>query len=104
MRVDPITSPRPTNADLAKGFNQLHACHEDTKEKVVEIQHALGITPGGKRVAGLSTPFKAFIRTAGATATAIGGLLLFYRAAVAIWPSAWAFLLALNHAVLSGKF
>jgi hypothetical protein len=104
VNVDPINTTRPTNADLARGFNQLHDCHEDTKAKVVQIQHALGITPGGKPVAGLSTPLKAFIRTVGATVTAIVALVFVYRFAVAIAPGAWHFLQALNQAILSGKF
>lgn len=104
MNVDPITTNKPTNADLANGFNQLHACHEDTKAMVLEIRDALGITQGRKLAAGLSTPWKAFVRTAGASATAIAGVVLVYRFAIAIWPSVWTFLLALNHAILSGKF
>jgi hypothetical protein len=111
VNVDPITASKPTNADLARGVNQLHACHEDTKGKVEDtqvrvgnIELALGIVPGGKPVAGLSTPWKAFVRTVGATVTAIVALVFVYRFAVTIGPAAWHFLEALNHAILSGKF
>lgn len=71
---------------------------------IVSIREALGITDGQKPVAGLSSPWKSFLRSAGATATAITGLLLLYRFAVAMGPSAWDFLGNLNHAILSGKF
>lgn len=104
VNVDPIDTRNPKLTDLARGFNQLHACHEDTKAMVVEMRDALGITAGKKLVAGLSTPRKAFVRTVGATVTAIGGSILIYRLAVAVAPSAWAFLVNLNHAILSGNF
>lgn len=127
--IDPITSARPSNSDLAKGINQIHVCFEEHKRvtkrsqtligrkaeaarkeakaaraEVTAIRQALGITPGQKKVAGLSTPFKAFIRSVGAAATAMGGLVLLYRFAIAVAPKAWSFLLALNHVILDGKF
>lgn len=104
VEVKPIRTSKPSNADLARGFNQLHLCHEDTKAKVVEIQHALGLTEGQKKVAGLSTPFKAYIRSTAAAASAFGGLVLLYRAAVALWPGTWAFIQMANHVILSGRF
>lgn len=104
MDVDPITTNKPTNADLARGFNQLHKCHEDTKDKVVEIQHALGIVPGGKPVAGLSSPWKAFLRTTGATATAITGLVLLWRIGATLAPDVWSLLVHLNAAIIGKKF
>lgn len=104
MKIDPISTTKPTNSDLARGFNQLHACHEDTKAKIEGIEHALGLNAGQKKVAGLSTPWKAFLRTVGATGAAMGGLLVVYRAAVAVAPGAWAFLVYVNHVILSGRF
>jgi hypothetical protein len=129
MKIDPITSDDPSNHDLLKMIVQVHECVEDgkrvTKQAVARvavkaeaarkeaaagradvrsIQTALGLTDGKKKVAGLSTPWKAFIRSAGATATAMGGLLLLYRFAVSVAPYAWTFLVNLNHAILSGRF
>ena len=129
MLIDPITKAKPTNADLAKGINQIHTCFEDHKritregvaaavrasadaakkaaiasDDIATIREALGLAEGKKKVAGLSSPFKAFIRSAGATVTGVGALVLLYRFVVAVAPSAWRFLEALNHIVLSGKF
>ena len=104
METKPIPTRKATNDQLAEGINQLHICHEDTKRQIVEIKHALGITEGRKPVAGLSSPWKAFIRSAGATATAMGGLILLYRFAIAIGPGVWTFLQNLNHVILTGKF
>jgi hypothetical protein len=104
VKIDPITTNKPTNADLARGFNQLHACHEDSKDKIETIQQALGLTAGQKKVSGLSTPFKAWFRSVLAVMTGLGGVVMAYRVAVALWPGTWAFLLNLNHVILTGKF
>jgi hypothetical protein len=106
VKVDPITTAKPTNADLAHGFNQLHICHEDTKATVEKIAGALGLDGNGgpgKPVAGLSTPRKAFIRTVLAVTTSIIVLAGVYRFLVAISPAFWALLKAVNTAILTGK-
>jgi hypothetical protein len=129
VKIDPITNPNPTNLDLLKMVMQVHECVEDGKKvtkravarvavkaeaarveaaaarrDITSIKSALGITEGKKHVSGLQSPFKAFMRSAGATATAMGGLILLYRFAVAVAPSAWSFLQAFNQTVLNGKF
>ena len=129
MKIDPIDTDDPSNHDLLKMLMQVHDCVEDgkavtkravarvavkaqaakvaaakTSKDVEAIKRAMGLTEGSKKVAGLSTPWKAFVRTAGASATAMGGLLLFYRFAVSVAPYAWTFLVNLNQAILSGKF
>jgi hypothetical protein len=103
VNVEPIPTKNPTNADLARGFNQLHTCHEDTKATVEKIAGALGLDDKGKPVAGLSTPRKAFIRTVLAVTTSIIVLAGVYRFLVAISPSVWGLLKAINTAILAGK-
>jgi hypothetical protein len=103
VKVRPIPTSKPTNADLARGFNELHACHEDTKAKVESIQRGLGLDADGKPVAGLSSPRKAFLRTVMGTGTAIVLLAGLYRFIVTISPDVWAFLKAVNAAILAGK-
>lgn len=129
MQIDPISSVKPSNADLARGINQIHACFEDHKaitqrgvasatkaaavaaEKaakasadIVSIREALGLTEGQKKVAGLSTPFKAFLRTAGASASALVAVIFFLRLSVALWPGVWSFVQTIWHVLMTGKF
>lgn len=122
MQIDPITKSKPTIADVAKGFNQIHACLEDHKERmtvelaaaakealaartdVASIREALGLTDPKKKVAALASPFQAFTRNAVSSTTGLVACIFIYRMAVAVWPGFWGFLLALNHAVLTGKF
>lgn len=104
VKTDPITAAKPTNAELANGINQLHLCHEDTKTKIEAIQEALGLNHGQKKVAGLSSPWRAFLRSTGATATAVTGLVLLWRVTATLAPDIWLLLVHLNEAIISKKF
>jgi len=129
VEIDPITTDDPSNHDLLKLIVQVHECVEDGKRvtkravarvaakaeaarieaaagrrDVTAIKSALGLTEGRKEVAALSSPRKAFLRNVWATATAMGGLILLYRFAIAIGPGVWTFLQNLNHVILTGKF
>jgi hypothetical protein len=103
VNVEPIPTKNPTNADLARGFNQIHTCLDETRGTLDRVVAALGLDDKGKPVAGLSTPRKAFIRTVLAVTTSIIVLAGAYRFLVAISPSVWALLKAVNTAILAGK-
>lgn len=107
VKIDPITSAKPTNAELAKGFNQIHACLEDHKESTeanfTELKDALGISAGRRTVAGLSSPLGAFWRTTAASGLSFGGLWVAYKFCVVNWPTVSAFIHALNDSIIAGK-
>lgn len=118
VQIDPLISPKPTNAQLARQGNQLHECVESLRDEtqkelkgvkreikglsqeVAEIREHL--LPKGKKVAGLSTDGQAFRRTVWAVATGGGALVFFYKVAIAIWPGVVAIALDLDHAIRSG--
>jgi len=102
VKVTPIPTNKPTNADLARGFNELHICHEDTKAKVEDIRNALGIADG-KPAAGLSSPARAFWRTTAAVITGGTGLVFVAKLAIIAGPFLWGGLVALFHAIQTGK-
>jgi hypothetical protein len=106
VKVKPIPTYRPTNADLATGFNELHLCHEDTKAKVERILSALGLDEGAKPVAGLSSSRGAFWRTFFAVASAIGSLSAVgfaVRFGIAVTPGARAIAQSLWTALATGR-
>jgi hypothetical protein len=103
LEIDPMPAGRRvTLADLARGFNQLHQCHERTQADVVLIKRELGLAAGGRRVSGLSSSWQAFRRTAAATASTILILGLAYKIAVLAAPGIWLAARALGHALLKG--
>lgn len=107
MKITPIPSVKPTNAELAKGFNQLHICLEDhierTEENFTELKDALGLTAGKKTVAGLSSPIGAFWRTSGASGLSFAGLWVLYKFCVVNWPTVSAFIHSVNDGIIAGK-
>lgn len=108
MKIDPITSVKPTNSDLARGFNQIHACLEDHKDTTEanfrELKEALGLTGGKREVAGLSSPIVAFWRTTGASGLSFAGLWVVYKFLVVNWPNISALIHGVNAGIVAGKF
>lgn len=107
MKSDPITKKNPTVLDLAKQGNQMHECLEQAHAKidnvtvvVDEIKAALA--PKGRSASGLSTPFRAWFRTVGATATSIGGFIILYKVVLVLAPVALGALIAIDHAIRTG--
>lgn len=103
MRVDPIKTSKPTNADLARGFNQLHICHEDTKTKVETILSGLGLDEGGKPTLATSSRMASFWRSAGSVVVGGTGLVFVVKVAVIGGPFVWAAIVAFYHAIASGR-
>lgn len=117
MKMDPMPT-RPTNHDIGRRLVQVHDCLEGHKEandanfealgkEITAIKTGLGMQPGQKQTIATNSGRQSFVRTVLASGTslgAVGGLLLAYRMAVALAPSTWHWLIAINHAILSGKF
>lgn len=115
MKIDPITSLRPTNRELGEGINQIHDCFEDYKgttdramktlrDEVKDIKTALGIDGDRRRVSGLSSTRGAFFRTFGATMASMGGVVIVWKILAVAAPSLALLFKTLNDAVLTGKF
>lgn len=107
MKIDPITKTHPSNADLARQGNQLHDCLESAHSKIDNVTIVVdeikaSLAPKGRKAAGLSTPLTAFLRTAGATATSIGGMVLLYKVALVAGPIIVSAALAVDHAIRTG--
>ncbi len=110
MKFDPISKEKPTVADLAKQGDQLHECLEHAHQKidnvtvvVDEIKTGLGLGPDGRKPAGLSSPFRAFVRTAAASATSIGGLILGYKLVLVLIPVVALLLHSVDIAIRTGR-
>lgn len=115
--MDPMPA-RPTNRDIGDRLVQVHDCLEGHKrgndahfkklnDDVLQIKRGLGMQPGQKQTIATNTGRQSFVRTVLASGTslgALGGLLLAYRLVVALAPSTWHWLVAINHAILDGKF
>lgn len=103
VEVAPIPTERPSIKDLAKGFNDLHRCHDITQKDVKQIKAALKLDEDGKTVAGLSTPRQAFWRTftAGCSALAAAGITI--RISEALWPFVKGGAMALIHLAEQGR-
>ena len=109
---------RPTNKDLGERLVQVHDCLEGHKkgndkhfkvlfDDMVEVKSALGLQPGQKPTIATNSGRQSFMRTVLATGTAlgsIGGLLLAYRAVVALAPATLHWFVVLNRVILSGKY
>ena len=85
MKTTPVNERRPTLKELARSANELHRCLDQTQADVAHIKRELGLENGAK-VAGLSSKWQAFRRTAFATTTSIVALALAYRILDALWP------------------
>jgi hypothetical protein len=113
VKIDPITSLRPSNRQLAIQGNQLHQCLEshktDTtrefrhlKRDVQEMKDALGVGQKKQRVATQST-MAAFWRTVMATTSSITAVGIIYRSVQVFGPSIKVATLALLHAMATGR-
>ncbi len=118
VKFTPVSETKPTLRALARGQNKLHLCLEDHRENtetvlgehtqklddqgaaIAEIKSALRIGEKGQTLATMR-PATALLQQAAAIAGGGGALIFVYKVLVAAWPSIWAFLVALNHAVLT---
>jgi hypothetical protein len=114
VKIDPITSVRPTNADLGRGVNQLHECLEGLKtdhnrrlgrveRDMREVKDALGVGDVKKKTAGTQTPRAAWWRTFAATGGAIAAAGVVLRTSEVIWPWVKGAAVAIYHAMLAGR-
>lgn len=114
VKIDPITSPRPTNRELGDGINQVHECFEagkrdnareflKIKRDVQDIKDALGLGLNGKKPAGLSSQRGAFLRTLTATLASMGGVVIVWKGLAVLLPALAVAFEILNKAITSGK-
>jgi hypothetical protein len=104
MRTEPVDENRPTLKGLARAHNQLHDCLDDTRAKVENIEQALGIGEGQRKVSGLLTQLQAYRNNVLAVASTFIALALLYKLCVLIAPGLMVIWKALAHAALKGVF
>lgn len=93
LRIEPLNKPKPTNLDIAKMSNEIHACLEDHRGKTEasftevrgDIKSLRDRLFSPKSVASSST-FSSFMRNVWGTLTALGGCFLAYKIFAVLWP------------------
>lgn len=114
LKIEPITSPRPSNRQLAEGVNQVHLCLEDHRQHTArelrgikadmrKLTEALGVGEVKKKTVAMQTPRAAWWRTFIATASAITALGATLRLAEVLWPWLTGAAIALVHAMAAGR-
>lgn len=116
VKIDPITAKRPTNAELAKGINQVHDCLEEHKRSTSRAIRGLRrkteiVERDVKEIKSkvTSSPFtqpqwKQFYRQVLAVITALGALIFLLKVMYFAWPGVEKAALELWKAVVEGIF